>query len=99
VAGDLRRARAESVALEVELNMIAQDVLRLLDQAVRERACAPEYLRSDNRPEFIATLEAKVLGRKFREDYNHMWTLASLGCRPPAEYAPFTRRRNQAELS
>ena len=124
----------ESVALEVERNMTAQDVLRILDGAVRERGCAPEFIRSDNGPEFIAKavvdwvagrgfktlfiepgspwqncyiesfnsrfrdeflnvelfgtlLEAKVLGREFREDYNHERTHSSLGYLPPAEYA------------
>ena len=124
----------ESVALEVERHMTAQDVVRILDQAVRERGRAPEYIRSDNGPEFIAKavvdwvelrgfetlfiepgspwqncysesfnsrfrdefldvelfgtlLEAKVLGRGFREDYNHERTHSSLGYLPPAEYA------------
>ena len=124
----------ESVALEVERNMTAQDVLRILDQAVQERGCAPKFIRSDNGPEFIAKavvnwvgesgfetlfiepgspwqncysesfnsrfrdeflnvelfgtlLEAKVLGREFREDYNHERTHSSLGYQPPAEYA------------
>lgn len=124
----------ESVALEVERHMAAQDVVRILDQAVRERGRAPEYIRSDNGPEFIAKavvdwvelrgfetlfiepgspwqncysesfnsrfrdefldvelfgtlLEAKVLGRGFREDYNHQRTHSSLGYLPPAEYA------------
>jgi putative transposase len=44
----------ESVALEVEHNMTAQDVIRVLDQAVRERGKVPEFIRSDNGPEFIA---------------------------------------------
>ena len=44
----------EIVALEVERNMTAQDVLRILDQAVRKHGCAPEFIRSDNGPEFIA---------------------------------------------
>ena len=124
----------ESVALEVEHNMTAQDVVRILDQAVRERGRAPEFIRSDNGPEFIAKavvdwvelrgfktlfiepgspwqncysesfnsrfrdeflnvelfgtlLEAKVLGRGFREDYNHERTHSALGYLPPAEYA------------
>lgn len=44
----------ESVALEVEHHMTARDVVRVLDTAVRERGRAPEYIRSDNGPEFIA---------------------------------------------
>jgi len=124
----------ECVALEVEHRMTAQDVVRVLDQAVRERGRAPEFIRSDNGPEFIAKavvdwvatrgfktlfispgspwencysesfnsrfrdeflnvelfgtlLEAKVLGRDFREDYNHERTHSSLGYLPPSEYA------------
>jgi len=124
----------ESIALEVERHMTAHDVVRVLDNAVRERGCAPEFIRSDNGPEFIAKavvdwvasrgfktlfiapgspwencysesfhsrmrdeflnvelfgtlLEAKVLGREFRADYNHGRTHSSLGYRTPAEFA------------
>jgi putative transposase len=44
----------ELVALEVERRMEAKDVIRILDAAVIERGSAPEYIRSDNGPEFIA---------------------------------------------
>jgi len=44
----------ELVALEVERRMEAKDVIRILDAAVAERGCAPEFIRSDNGPEFIA---------------------------------------------
>lgn len=135
----------ESVALEVERHMTAQDVIRILDQAVEERGRAPEYIRSDNGPEFIAKavvdwvaargfktlfiepgspwqncysesfnsrfrdeflnvelfgtlLEAKVLGREFREDYNHERTHSSLGYLPPAEYAASCREAAIAPL-
>ena len=44
----------ELVALEVERRMEAKDVIRILDAAVVERGGAPEYIRSDNGPEFIA---------------------------------------------
>jgi len=44
----------ESVALEVERTMTAADVIRILDSAVAERGTAPEFIRSDNGPEFIA---------------------------------------------
>ena len=124
----------EIVALEVARNMTAQDVVRILDQAVGKRRCAPEFIRSDNGPEFIAKavvewvagrgfktlfiepgspwqncyiesfnsrfrdeflnvelfgtlLEAKVLGREFRDDYNQRRSHSSLGYLPPAEYA------------
>jgi len=44
----------ELVALEVERRMEAKDVIRILDTAVVERGSAPEYIRSDNGPEFVA---------------------------------------------
>jgi transposase InsO family protein len=43
----------ESVALEVARTMEAKDVIAVLEQAVAERG-APEFIRSDNGPEFIA---------------------------------------------
>ena len=136
------------MALEVELHMTAQDVVRILDQAVEERGSVLEYIRSDNGPEFIAKavvdwvvargfktlfiepgspwqncysesfnsrfrdeflnvvlfgtlLEAKLLGREFRNDYNHERAHSLLGYLPPAEYAVSCREKNpnQAELS
>lgn len=44
----------ELVALEVERRMEAKDVIRILEAAVLERGCAPEFIRSDNGPEFVA---------------------------------------------
>lgn len=44
----------ESVALEVAHQMTAQDVIRVLERAILRRGRAPEYIRSDNGPEFIA---------------------------------------------
>jgi transposase InsO family protein len=44
----------ELVALEVERRMEARDVIRVLDAAVLQRGRAPEFIRSDNGPEFIA---------------------------------------------
>ena len=44
----------ELVALEVERRMEARDVIRILDAAVVERGCTPEFIRSDNGPEFVA---------------------------------------------
>jgi putative transposase len=44
----------ESVALEVERRMESADVIRILDAAVAERETAPDFIRSDNGPEFIA---------------------------------------------
>ena len=43
----------ESIALEVARTMEAKDVIAVLEQAVAERG-APEFIRSDNGPEFIA---------------------------------------------
>jgi transposase InsO family protein len=42
------------VALEVERRMESKDVIRILDAAVLARGSAPEFIRSDNGPEFIA---------------------------------------------
>ena len=44
----------ELVALEVERRMEAGDVIRILDEAVITRGCVPEFIRSDNGPEFVA---------------------------------------------
>ena len=44
----------ESVALEVERRMEAKDVIRVLEAAVAQRGSAPQFIRSDNGPEFIA---------------------------------------------
>lgn len=44
----------ENVALEVERRMDAGDVVRVLEAAVAERGVAPQFIRSDNGPEFIA---------------------------------------------
>ena len=44
----------ESVALEVERRMDAKDVVRVLAAAVAQRGRAPQFIRSDNGPEFIA---------------------------------------------
>lgn len=124
----------ESVALEVERRMESGDVIRILDAAVLERGTAPEFIRSDNGPEFIARrvqewirqrgfktlyiepgspwenpysesfnsrfrdeflnresfgslMEAKVLGRAHREDYNKRRLHSSLDYQTPAEFA------------
>lgn len=44
----------ENVALEVERRMEAKDVVRVLEAAIAKRGAAPQYIRSDNGPEFIA---------------------------------------------
>ncbi len=44
----------ENVALEVERRMEAKDVVRVLEEAVARRGAAPQFIRSDNGPEFIA---------------------------------------------
>jgi transposase InsO family protein len=124
----------ELVALEVERRMEAKDVIRILDAAVAARGSAPEFIRSDNGPEFVAlavqdwiarrgfqTLyikpgspwqnaysesfnsrfrdeflnrelfggltEAKVLGKEYRRDYNHLRPHSSLAYQTPEEFA------------
>lgn len=124
----------ENVALEVERRMESGDVIRILDAAVSERGAAPEFIRSDNGPEFIAlavrewiarrgfktlyiapgapwenaysesfnsrfrdeflnresfasVLEAKVLGREYRQDYNRRRPHSALDYQTPAEFA------------
>jgi hypothetical protein len=52
------------VALEVERRMEARDVIRILDAAVLERGGAPEYIRSDNGPEFVALAVQDWIARR-----------------------------------
>jgi transposase InsO family protein len=123
----------ECLSLEVEYSIPARSMVEILQSAVDERG-APEFIRSDNGPEFIARavkawiaekgmktlyiepgapwenpysesfnsrfrdeflnlevfgskLEAKVLGREYREKYNHRRPHSSLGDLTPAEFA------------
>ena len=60
----------ESVALEVERRMEGADVIRILEAAVAERGTAPEFIRSDNGPEFIAAaVQAWIRERGFKTLY------------------------------
>lgn len=124
----------ENVALEVERRMDSAEVIRILDAAVAARGSAPEFIRSDNGPEFIAQavqawveqrgfktlyiepgspwenaysesfnsrfrdeflnresfgslLEAKVLGKEYRHNYNHQRPHSALDYQTPAEFA------------
>lgn len=124
----------ENVALEVERRMESRDVIRILDAAVSERGAAPDFIRSDNGPEFIAhavqewierrgfktlyiapgspwenaysesfnsrfrdeflnresfasVLEAKVLGKEYRHNYNHSRPHSALDYQTPVEFA------------
>ena len=54
----------ELVALEVERRMEARDVIRILDAAVLARGCVPEFIRSDNGPEFIALAVQDWIARR-----------------------------------
>lgn len=44
----------ELIALEVERQMESRDVIGILEAAVEARGGPPEFIRSDNGPEFIA---------------------------------------------
>jgi transposase InsO family protein len=54
----------ELVALEVERRMEAKDVIRILDEAVLARGSAPEFIRSDNGPEFVALAVQEWIARR-----------------------------------
>ncbi|MEP6671432.1 MAG: IS3 family transposase [Chthoniobacter sp.] len=54
----------ELVALEVERRMEAKDVIRILDAAVVARGCVPEFIRSDNGPEFVALAVQEWIARR-----------------------------------
>jgi transposase InsO family protein len=54
----------ELVALEVERRMEAKDVIRILEAAVTARGSAPEYIRSDNGPEFVALAVQDWIARR-----------------------------------
>jgi transposase InsO family protein len=54
----------ELVALEVERRMEAKDVIRILDAAVLARGSAPEFIRSDNGPEFVAQAVQDWIARR-----------------------------------
>ena len=60
----------ELVALEVERQMESKDVIRILDAAVAERGGPPEFIRSDNGPEFVAlAVQEWIAWRGFRTLY------------------------------
>lgn len=60
----------ESVALEVERRMESSDVIRILEAAVSERGTAPDFIRSDNGPEFIAqAVQTWIRERGFKTLY------------------------------
>ena len=54
----------ELVALEVERRMESKDVIRILEAAVTERGGAPEFIRSDNGPEFVALAVQEWIARR-----------------------------------
>ena len=78
----------ESVALEVERRMEIADVIRILDAAVAERGTAPDFIRSDNGPEFIAAdVQAWILERGFKTLYIAPSSLSDLKTDEQAEDA------------
>ena len=54
----------ELVALEVERRMEAKDVIRILEAAIEAKGGPPEFIRSDNGPEFIARAVQEWIRRK-----------------------------------
>jgi len=54
----------ECLALEVERRMEARDVIRILEEAVSARGCVPEFIRSDNGPEFVALAVQEWIARR-----------------------------------
>lgn len=54
----------ELIALEVERRMESRDVIRILEAAVAARGGPPEFIRSDNGPEFIARAVQDWIGRR-----------------------------------
>jgi putative transposase len=54
----------ELLALEVERRMEAKDVIRILDETVIARGSAPEFIRSDNGPEFVALAVQDWIARR-----------------------------------
>lgn len=54
----------ELVALEVGRRMKARDVIRTLEAAIEERGGPPEFIRSDNGPEFIARAVQEWIARR-----------------------------------
>lgn len=51
-----------------------------------------------NAEEFGSVLEARVLAKEWRQDYNHVRPHSSLGYRTPAEYAVMVARADSASL-
>ena len=48
--------------------------------------------------EFASLLEAKVLAKEWKRDYNHVRPHSSLGYRTPAEYGEMVPRADSAAL-
>jgi putative transposase len=60
----------ESLAIEVGRSLTAKRVVETLTEVIAERGRAPEYLRSDNRPEFVAqALRGFLRGRGVTTSY------------------------------
>ena len=63
----------ELVALEVERRMEAKDVIRILDAAVVERGGPPEFIRSDNGPEFVAQAVQEWIAARVQDALHQAW--------------------------
>ena len=97
----------ECLALEVGRGMTAQAVIAVLAAVVRGRG-APGHIRSDNGPEFIAKgirawmseagLEARVLAKEWKREYNQARPHSALGYRTPAEFGAMAPRADSAAL-
>ena len=52
-----------------------------------------------NAEEFTSLLEARVLAKEWKRDYNHVRPHSSLGYRTPAEYGAMVPRADSAALA
>jgi transposase InsO family protein len=67
--------------------MESKDVIRILDAAVLARGSAPEFIRSDNGPEFIALAVQDWIARRGFATLYHERPHSSLDYQTPVEFA------------